>query len=362
MSEFVVVEGELVPIDTAGNPLPIANGGTIGSTPGLMVAGKEGTAARFLEMSTVSGAKALKVDVVQSVAVDVGIDDWLGSTAPTVGQKTMADSLPVTLASNQPAILITGTITALPPSSSAALATIAVGTVGTSGSAPASTVTTGTLVYKTDYVEPTSAAQRSIRSDNAADTSAGTGARTVRVTYYDNTTAGPFTETVTLAGTTWVNTVATNIRYVEKIEVLTTGTDGWNVGIITLRTGTGGGGTDIGTIAANDNQTFWCHHYVPTGMTCFVTSATVGNNATSATNGGFFFIKSRILPPTATLVTKGVVASDIIRAYGQTSTIQRVYDSSIRVTGPAQLVMHVVHEAASAVQHRASFDFYEEAS
>ena len=30
----------------------------------------------------------------------VGIDDWLGSTAPTVGQKVAADSLPVVLASN----------------------------------------------------------------------------------------------------------------------------------------------------------------------------------------------------------------------------------------------------------------------
>lgn len=35
------------------------------------------------------------------------VESWLGSTAPTVGQKVKADSLPVTLASDQPAVPIT---------------------------------------------------------------------------------------------------------------------------------------------------------------------------------------------------------------------------------------------------------------
>jgi hypothetical protein len=42
----------------------------------------------------------------QLTASSVGIDHWLGSTAPTVGQKAMSASLPVTLASNQPAIQV----------------------------------------------------------------------------------------------------------------------------------------------------------------------------------------------------------------------------------------------------------------
>jgi hypothetical protein len=39
--------------------------------------------------------------------LDSNIGAWLGSTAPTVGQKTMANSVPTTLASDQPAVPVT---------------------------------------------------------------------------------------------------------------------------------------------------------------------------------------------------------------------------------------------------------------
>jgi len=42
------------------------------------------------------------------------LEGWFGSTAPTVGQKTMAASVPVTMASDQPAIAVTGTVTTTP--------------------------------------------------------------------------------------------------------------------------------------------------------------------------------------------------------------------------------------------------------
>ena len=48
--------------------------------------------------------------------LDENIGAWLGSTAPTVGQKTMASSVPVVIASDQSAIPITGSITATNPS------------------------------------------------------------------------------------------------------------------------------------------------------------------------------------------------------------------------------------------------------
>jgi hypothetical protein len=54
-----------------------------------------------------------------SNALDENLKSWLGSTAPTVGQKTMANSLPVAIASDQTSlktlldILTSGTITAL---------------------------------------------------------------------------------------------------------------------------------------------------------------------------------------------------------------------------------------------------------
>lgn len=40
-------------------------------------------------------------------ALDTNLAGWIGSTAPTVGQKPMAESIPTTLASDQPAIQVT---------------------------------------------------------------------------------------------------------------------------------------------------------------------------------------------------------------------------------------------------------------
>jgi hypothetical protein len=107
-------------------------------------------------------------------------------------------------------------------------------------------------------------------STSAADAAAGTGARTVKITYFDQTGAGPFTETVTLNGVTAVNTVGTNIALIERMDVMTVGSGGGNAGTINLQTLINGGGTTIGSIAAGDNQTNWAHHYVPTGKTCYV--------------------------------------------------------------------------------------------
>jgi hypothetical protein len=55
-----------------------------------------------------ANTNALHVTVVNGsgVATDVNVAKWIGSTAPSVGQKAMAASLPVTIASNQPAMPI----------------------------------------------------------------------------------------------------------------------------------------------------------------------------------------------------------------------------------------------------------------
>jgi hypothetical protein len=48
--------------------------------------------------------------------VTAEVSSWLGSTAPTVGQKSMANSVPVVLASDQSTIVVSGTVTASNPS------------------------------------------------------------------------------------------------------------------------------------------------------------------------------------------------------------------------------------------------------
>lgn len=212
------------------------------------------------------------------------------------------------------------------------------------------------VVNSTTYTEQTSNAKRSIASASANDTSAGTGARTVRITYLDSSGNGPYTETVTLNGTSYVNTVATNICFIEQIVVKTAGSGGVNAGIITLKAATGGGGATIGTIAAGVNQTLWAHHYVPVGKTCNITGLSCSHNGTTVGSGAVFTLNA-ISIGVANAAEEQV--SDFVRLYGQASTFTRVYYSPIKVVGPARVRTFVTPESSSAFIYRASIDFFE---
>lgn len=211
-------------------------------------------------------------------------------------------------------------------------------------------------VRATTYNEQTTNAQRSISSASVNDTAAGTGARTVLLTYYTSAGVGPLTETITLNGTTAVNTVATNICYVESIVVKTAGSGGVNAGILTLFVSTAGGGGTLGTIAASANETFWAHHYVATGKACHITSLWVGHSGTVVGSGGLFFLLA-LQQGIANAVQENV--SGFTRLYGQSSTISRNYGTAIKVIGPARILMYVTTESSSALIYRGAFDFYD---
>lgn len=221
-----------------------------------------------------------------------------------------------------------------------------------------SAITTA-AVRATTYTEQATDARRSVASANANDTAAGTGARTIKITYYNQTGAGPYTDTVTLNGTSYVNTVATDICFIEQMEVMTVGSGGANVGIITLKAAIGGGGATIGSIAASDNRTFWSHHYVPTGKTTYVTSLSIGHNGTTVGSGGLYTLKSIVIG-TGNQPEKQI--SDFFRLYGQSSAVTRTFGTAIPVSGPAKITMYVTPESATTITFRGSFDFYEQAS
>jgi len=214
---------------------------------------------------------------------------------------------------------------------------------------------TRVLVNQTAYTEQTSQAQRSIASSSASDTAAGVGARTVKIEYLD-TTGTPFTEIITLNGTSYVNTVATNIHYIEHITVMSAGTSSANVGILTLKAATAGGGATIGTVSVGDNQSIWGHHYVPTGKICNITGISCGHNGTTVGSGALFTINASTLNAGNLVETQ---VSDFVRLYGQTSTFSRNYSSPVKVTGPARLRLWITPETSSAVIYRAAFDFFE---
>jgi hypothetical protein len=129
------------------------------------------------------------------------------------------------------------------------------------------TSTSEALVSARPYVEPASQAQRSIVSTSAVDSDAlGTGAGQIRITFltsaYELKTEDVFTN-----GTTGVDTVATDIRFVESLEVIK-GTDA--VGALKLMTGLAGAGTEIAGIGVATSQSFMAHHYVPAGKQAYV--------------------------------------------------------------------------------------------
>lgn len=213
-----------------------------------------------------------------------------------------------------------------------------------------------TVIRRTAYTEQTTNARRSLVSANVNDSAAGTGARTVLIKYLDQTGAGPFTETVTMNGTTPVNTVNTNICFIEDISVVTAGSGGANAGIISLKAAAAGGGATIGTMAAGDNQTFWSHHYIAVGKECNITGISCGSTSTVVGGGGLFIVTSK--PVNSANAVESQV-SDFVRLYGQSSTFSRVYQSPIKVVGPARLTMYVTPETATTTTYRSAIDFFE---
>jgi hypothetical protein len=127
-----------------------------------------------------------------------------------------------------------------------------------------------TFVAATTYTEQSANFTGSVKSASVNDTSTGTGARSIIITYFDQNGLGPFTESVSLNGTTAINLINSNHCFIEKMEVTSSGSLGWNAAAISLFTGANGTGTTVGSIgfATNasglgDNTTLWAQHYVP---------------------------------------------------------------------------------------------------
>jgi hypothetical protein len=151
-----------------------------------------------------------------------------------------------------------------------------------------STSTSEVLMSARAYVEQGSEAQRSIQSTSATDDDgSATGARQVRITYLTSAYVLK-TEDLFTNGTAKVDTIATDIRFIQKFEVIK-GTAA--VGAIQLMTGTTGGASEFCGIPAGTERAFLCHHYVPAGRRAYVLGwgATVDNNANFKLKGQQFF-------------------------------------------------------------------------
>lgn len=203
------------------------------------------------------------------------------------------------------------------------------------------------------YVEPPTAAQRSIGSTNANDTAAGTGARKVKLTYYDGSLNGPYEETVTLNGTTAVDTVATDIRFIEGMEVVEVGSTGSNQGLIVLRNGTGGAGPTRATIPATYMNTFWAHHYVPTGQRAIIKNLLWG--MANGDSGNILLRYRNPLDANSAYRYKSTVS----RIEGSSPTLTHPLNPPLVVEGPALLEMVVSIDSSTAGLAVGGFGYYE---
>lgn len=218
-------------------------------------------------------------------------------------------------------------------------------TAGTNGSITGEVSTNAggvrAAINLTTYTDQSANAQRSVSSSSANDTAAGTGARTIRLTYYSiaaGVVTGPFTETITMNGAAAVNTVSTTIAFVEKIEVITAGSLGVSAGIISIFAATGGGGGAFGTLTAGTNITRWSQHWVPSGRTCSIYSVFIQNTANS---GNTPKITIEVFDVAVANAAERPIAT--YRIDGRTNMALGAA-TSINIAGPARLRAYVTPE------------------
>lgn len=217
-----------------------------------------------------------------------------------------------------------------------------------------STAATSTVpIRATAYTEMTgSGVVRSLKSSVATDVSGSTGAWSVQIKYYDDNMNGPFYETVNMNGTGSVNTVNTNIRFVDWMKTVLAGSNGGNDGTITLFNSPGGAGSAVGTIAAGDGQTFWSHHYVRPNRTCYVREYMFSATAVSMK---IFVRLAKPLTPNSYTEIKGTW----IRVNAGDSSQQGEYEVPLQFPGPCRVELVVKPDVITAGTVFAAYGYYE---
>lgn len=144
--------------------------------------------------------------------------------------------------------------------------------------------------------------QMEVVSSSADDAAAGTGARTVKVSYLDADLAQS-NEMVTLNGTTAVATTATDIRRVQNLSVATVGTGLVAAGNIDIRAVAN---TPIyARIPLGFNYSHTCVRTIPAGFRGHIESWQVSVGSTQGNRYGRFYLMATTLP-NGTLSSGGI--------------------------------------------------------
>lgn len=217
----------------------------------------------------------------------------------------------------------------------------------------ATAATTVAFVRKTNLNNTiTTDTALTISSTSVNDTLAGTGAQKVKVTYYLQTGSGPFTTTASMNGTTIVFLPA--MSFVERMEVVQVGSGGKSAGqiFITLLAPL----TQIALINTGESESYWCHHFVPLGKTCYITGFSYSHTGTAAANGGIFILTKQNVPFANQPITQ---TFGPFHLQGTDGTQEVEFLTPVIVTGPAYLVATITPDASTANSYFAAMDFYD---
>ena len=158
------------------------------------------------------------------------------------------------------------------------------------------------VLANADFNQPAGDMQMEMVSSDVGDDSVGAGAQLVRITYFNVAWVKKFTDVI-MDGTTIVNTTATDIYRIDKIEVIKGHPA---IGTITLKDTTG---TDLyGQIEPLTTFMERAMAYVETGKRCVITDVLLG----AGTNGGIVvrLFKSEKTDGT-NIVTRGVESVEL---------------------------------------------------
>lgn len=128
----------------------------------------------------------------------------------------------------------------------------------------------------------------SIVCTSANDSLAGTGLNKIVIQYYDQNLRGPFFQIINLNGLTAVNfgpQLLSPLCYIEQMYGIEAGGLFVAAGNIQLWSNINGTGSNMGQINTGDTKTAWCRHYIPPGITSYITNMSLSLSNAGIING-----------------------------------------------------------------------------
>jgi len=202
------------------------------------------------------------------------------------------------------------------------------------------------------WLAPTAARVHAIVSSSASDAEDGVGARTVRIQGLTAWNVAEATETVTLNGTTPVNTVNSYV-IIHRMKVLTSGGTNINVGTITATAATDS--TVTAEIAIGQGQTQMAIYGVPSVQSLYMTRFYAYINDANAASRVDVQLRANENPDVQT--TNFINKFDLQLANNGTSVGEVTFNIPIKFAGPCLIKVQGIANAAD-IDMSAGFDGY----